>query len=151
VLPAYAGGPDDVTPTYEAVCGGNTGFVEVVDIRFDPAIVSYEDLLNVFFATHDPTSLDRQGHDVGSQYRSAIFWQDEAQRETAERVIAELNEKNLFGAPIVTRLYPPAKVWPAESYHREYFVRNPRQGYCHAVIAPKVAKFRKQFLGQLRA
>lgn len=150
VTSGYAGGEGE-SPTYEQVCSGDTGHIEVVDIRFDPQQIRYEDLLNVFFATHDPTTLDRQGHDVGSQYRSAIFWQDETQRETAERVIDALGRQGVFDAPIVTRLYPPAQVWPAENYHRNYFMLNPRQGYCHAVIAPKVAKFRKQFVDQLRA
>ncbi|GAA5236744.1 peptide-methionine (S)-S-oxide reductase MsrA [Verticiella sediminum] len=150
VMPGYAGGHVD-QPTYEAVCAGDTGHVEVIEVRYDPAQIRYTDLLNVFFATHDPTSRDRQGHDVGPQYRSAVFCQSEAQREAAQHTIDALNRTGVFDAPIVTQLYGADHFWPAETYHRDYFVRNPRQGYCHAVISPKVAKFRKQFVDYLRA
>lgn len=146
----YAGGAVP-NPTYEQVCSGETGHAEVVRVTFDPEVVSYRDILRIFFATHDPTTRDRQGADVGTQYRSVIFPQSEEQRATAEEVIAELEREKIWDAPIVTRIEPSAEFFPAESYHREYYRRNPRQGYCQAVIAPKVAKFRKQFADRLRA
>lgn len=149
VRPGYAGGHVP-SPTYEAVCNGDTGHVEVVEVRFDPAQISFASLLDVFFATHDPTTPDRQGHDVGPQYRSAIFCQSAAQRETAAGVIDTLRRTGVFDAPIVTRLYDAETFWPAEDYHRDYFLRNPGQGYCHAVISPKVAKLRRQFTDFLR-
>lgn len=148
VLPGYAGGHVD-NPSYEQVCGKDTGHIEVARIEFDPAELSYRDLLNVFFATHDPTTPGRQGNDVGPQYESAIFWQTETQRDQAGEVIADLQARNIFDAPIVTRILPPAKFWPAEDYHRNYFVLHPEQGYCQFVIAPKVAKFRKAFHDRL--
>ena len=146
----YAGGTIP-NPTYEQVCSGTTGHAEVVRVSFDPAVVTYRDILRIFFATHDPTTRDRQGADVGTQYRSAIFPHSEEQRATAEEVIAELDREGIWDAPIVTRIEPEAHFFPAESYHREYYRTNPRQGYCQAVIAPKVAKFRKQFADRLRA
>jgi len=148
VLPGYCGGHVD-HPTYEQVCDTDTGHIEVVRVEFDPRELSYADLLGVFFATHDPTTPGRQGNDIGPQYRSAIFWQDPVQRETAARVIAGLEAQGAFGAPIVTELRPPAMFWPAEDYHREYFARHPGQGYCQFVIAPKVAKLRQQFRERL--
>lgn len=145
----YAGGagPD---PTYEAVCGGGTGHAEVVRVTFDPSVVSYRDLLNVFFTIHDPTTRDRQGNDVGSQYRSVIFAQTEAQRADAQAVIAELTAQKLWGDPIVTELAGAAPFYPGETYHQDYFSRNARQPYCQVVVAPKVAKFRKAFAARLR-
>jgi peptide-methionine (S)-S-oxide reductase len=146
----YAGGAVP-NPTYEQVCSGMTGHAEVVRVTFDPQVISYRDLLRIFFATHDPTTRDRQGADVGTQYRSAILPHSEEQRATAEEVIGELDREGIWDAPIVTRVEPAAEFFPAESYHREYYRRNPGQGYCQAVIAPKVAKFRKQFADRLRA
>lgn len=149
VRPGYAGGHVDA-PTYEQVCGGGSGHIEVIEVTYDPEVIRYAELLEVFFATHDPTTPDRQGNDVGPQYRSAIFWQDEAQRDTAASVIDALNRQGVFGAPIVTQLYPAATFWPAENYHHNYFRNNPRQGYCQVIISPKLAKFRKQFVDQLQ-
>ncbi len=145
----YAGGHVD-NPTYEQVCDKKTGHIEIATVTFDPAVISYRDILRVFFASHDPTTMDRQGNDVGPQYRSAIFWQDDAQRETAESVIAELTADRVFPDPIVTELRAPTKVWPAEDYHRNYFALHPQQGYCAYVIAPKVVKLRKQFADRLK-
>ncbi len=149
VLPGYAGGHVD-HPSYQQVCNKDTGHIEVARVEFDPAQLSYADLLRVFFATHDPTTPGRQGNDVGPQYESAIFWQDEAQREQARAVIAEVDAAHIYDAPIVTKLLAPATFWPAEDYHRDYFVLHPEQGYCQFVIAPKVAKFRKQFHDRLK-
>ena len=145
----YCGGtlPD---PGYEEVCSGRTGHAEAVRIEFDPAKIGYRDLLGIFFGVHDPTTPDRQGHDVGSQYRSAIFFVDEAQQRDAREVIEELERERIFDAPIVTQLAPLARWYPAEAYHQRYFERNPHQGYCRAVVAPKVAKFRQRF-ARLRA
>ncbi|WP_459616950.1 peptide-methionine (S)-S-oxide reductase MsrA [Bordetella sp. 2513F-2] len=148
VMPGYCGGHVE-HPTYEQVCGKQTGHIEVARVVFDPKVLSYADLLRVFFATHDPTTPGRQGNDVGPQYESAIFWQTPAQRQAAEEVIAELSSQGVFDAPIVTKLLEPATFWPAEDYHRDYFALHPEQGYCQFVIAPKVAKFRKQFQDRL--
>ena len=148
VTSGYSGGHVD-NPSYEQVCRGGTGHIEVARIEFDPQQVSYRDLLHVFFATHDPTSLDRQGNDVGPQYRSAIFWQSEAQKQEAAAVIAELDGQGVFGAPIVTQVLASATFWPAEAVHHDYFARHPQQGYCQVIIAPKVAKMRKQFADKL--
>ena len=145
----YAGGTVE-RPTYEAVCGGATGHAEVVRVTFDPARLPYRDLLGVFFAIHDPTTKDSQGHDVGTQYRSAIFAQSAAQRATAEALVRELGEARLWRAPIVTEIADAATFWPAEGYHQDYFANHPAQPYCTAVVEPKVAKFRKQFLGRLK-
>ena len=149
VRPGYAGGhlPN---PSYEAVCTGTTGHAEVVEVRFDPAELSFEDLLRVFFTIHDPTTPDRQGPDVGPQYRSAVFYDSPEQRAIAERVIGELTEAGVWDDPIVTEVAPLETFYPAEDYHREYFLRNAKQPYCEAVIAPKVAKFRKRFLDRLK-
>jgi peptide-methionine (S)-S-oxide reductase len=145
----YAGGamPD---PTYDAVCGGDTGHAEVVRVRFDPERLSYADLLRVFFAIHDPTTRDRQGNDVGTQYRSVIFCQSPSQRATAEALVAELTAERLFGRPIVTEIAGAEPFHEAERYHQEYFERNTGQPYCMFVVAPKVAKFRKQFAERLK-
>ncbi|MDF1505383.1 peptide-methionine (S)-S-oxide reductase MsrA [Roseisolibacter sp. H3M3-2] len=146
----YAGGHVDA-PSYEEVCGKRTGHVEVVQVTFDPAVVSYRELLEVFFAIHDPTTPDRQGNDVGPQYRSVIFTHDDAQRADADAVIAELTRDDTFGAPIVTHVLPAPRFWPAEGYHQDYYARNARQGYCQVVIAPKVAKLRAKFADKLAA
>jgi peptide-methionine (S)-S-oxide reductase len=131
-------------PTYEQVCEGTTGHAEVVKIRFDDERISFADLLEIFFVIHDPTTLNRQGHDVGTQYRSAIYWTDETQREAARTMIASLSKERVFGSdPIVTEVTPLGPYYPAEAYHQRYFERNPGQGYCRMVVAPKVAKFRQ--------
>jgi len=149
VTSGYAGG-NVPHPTYEQVCTGRTGHAEVVQVVFDPGIVSYHDLLTVFLTTHDPTSLNRQGNDVGTQYRSVIFYHSPAQRETAEQVIGELETAQLWKRTIVTEVAPFTEFYPAEEYHRDYFRRNPASGYCRAIIAPKVSKFRKQFAARLK-
>ena len=145
----YAGGHVD-NPTYRAVCNGDTGHAEVVQVHFDPNIVSYRDLLNVFFAIHDPTTLNRQGADVGTQYRSAIFYHDDEQKKIAEDLIQDLNSQKIWDRPIVTEVSKLDKFYMAEDYHQEYFARNPYQPYCMAVVAPKVSKFRKHFLDMLK-
>lgn len=150
VLPGYMGGHDP-RPTYEAVCRGDTGHAEVVHIRFDPAIIDYETLLTAFFTIHDPTTLNRQGHDVGSQYRSAIFCHDAAQQAAAEAMIARLNAEGVWPAPIVTEVTPATSFFEAEEYHHQYFRRNPYQGYCMAVVAPKAVKLRQVFADRLKA
>ena len=149
VVSGYAGG-DVENPTYEQVCGGRTGHAEVVQIAFDPQVVTYRDLLDVFFTIHDPTTKDRQGADVGPQYRSIILYHDPEQRAAAEAAIAELGSKGIWRVPIVTEVVPLEKFYPAEEYHRDYFELNPRQRYCQIVIAPKVAKFRKEHLARLK-
>jgi len=146
----YTGGTV-ANPTYRQVCNGNTGHAEVVQVTFDPAVVSYRDILDVFFATHDPTTLNRQGPDVGTQYRSAIFYHSPEQKRVAEVRIAELNAAGIWGAPIVTQVVPLPAFYKAEDYHQEYFCQNPGQPYCQVVVAPKVAKFRKQFADKLKA
>jgi len=145
----YAGGKTS-NPSYEAVCTGKTGHAEVVQITFDPAIVSYADLLRVFFTIHDPTTLNRQGADAGTQYRSAIFYHDEKQKETAGQVIREIGDEKMWKDPIVTGLASLEKFYVAEYYHQEYYARNPFQGYCRAVIAPKVTKFRTKYFDRLK-
>lgn len=145
----YAGG-HVANPTYRQVCTGTTGHAEVVQITFDPAVVSFHDLLYVFFSIHDPTTLNRQGADVGTQYRSAIFYHTPAQQATAQAVIKELTDQNLWGRPIVTEVAPLAIFYVAEDYHQEYYENNATQPYCQVVVAPKVAKFRKQFMERLK-
>ena len=145
----YAGGHVD-NPSYRAVCNGDTGHAEVIQVHFDPGVVSYRDLLNVFFAIHDPTTLNRQGADVGTQYRSAIFYHDEEQKKVAEELIRDLNAQQIWDQPIVTQVEKLDKFYVAEDYHQEYFARNPYQPYCMAVVAPKVSKFRKHFLELLK-
>ena len=145
----YIGGKAP-NPTYEAVCTGRTGHAEAVQITFDPKVVSYRELLEVFFAIHDPTTLNRQGHDVGTQYRSAIFYHSQDQKAVAEDVIAAFTKEKVFDDPIVTEVVPAATFYVAEDYHQEYFARNPTQGYCVAVVNPKVAKFRKLFAEKLK-
>jgi peptide-methionine (S)-S-oxide reductase len=138
-------------PSYEAVCTGTTGHAEVTQVTFDPDVISFRDLLAVFFSIHDPTTPDRQGGDVGTQYRSAIFYHDDDQRRVAEDLVRELEAEHVFDDPIVTKLEPLAAFYPAEEYHREYYRRNPNQPYCRAVIAPKVAKLRSKYLEKLKA
>ena len=150
VVSGYAGG-HVANPTYRQVCEGTTGHAEAVQITFDPAVVSYKELLEVFFTIHDPTTPNRQGADVGTQYRSAIFYHTPEQRETAEQVIAELTAAGVWDAPVVTEVAPLTNFYPAEDYHQDYFENNPAQPYCRAVVAPKVAKFRKHFLEKLKA
>jgi peptide-methionine (S)-S-oxide reductase len=149
VVSGYSGGRRP-NPTYEQVCSGATGHAEVVQVTFDPQEISYREVLGVFFAIHDPTTPNRQGADVGTQYRSAIFYHSPEQKAAAEEVIAELGAAGLWPRPIVTQVTPFEAFYPAEEYHQEYFARNPNQGYCQAVVAPKVAKFRKQFLDRLK-
>ena len=149
VVSGYAGGAVP-NPTYEQVCSETTGHAEVVQVTFDQGVVSYRDILNVFFTIHDPTTLNRQGADIGTQYRSAIFTHAPEQAETARAAIADLETQKIWPDPIVTEVTPLDTFYPAEDYHQEYFARNPNQGYCRAVIAPKVAKFRKQYLERLK-
>ena len=148
VASGYAGGKRP-NPTYEQVCTGTTGHAEVVQVEFDPAVVSYRDLLDVFFTIHDPTTLNQQGADVGTQYRSAIFFHSPEQQRDANDAIAEAQKT--WDGPIVTEIVPLAQFYPAEEYHKDYYVRNPNQGYCRVVIAPKVAKARQHFFEKLKA
>ncbi|MFS8524632.1 MAG: peptide-methionine (S)-S-oxide reductase MsrA [Limnochordales bacterium] len=150
VQSGYAGGHVP-NPTYEQVCTGTTGHAEVVQIKYDPAVISYRQLLEVFFGIHDPTTPDRQGNDIGPQYRSIILYHDDEQRAEAEAYIKELTEAGVWDDPIVTQVVPLTEFWPAEDYHNEYFRRNPNQGYCRLVIAPKVAAFRQRFATLLNA
>jgi peptide-methionine (S)-S-oxide reductase len=145
----YSGGKLQ-NPTYAQVCSGDTGHAESVQITFDPAVLSYNDLLTVFFAIHDPTTLNRQGADVGTQYRSAIFYHDEEQKEVAGQVIQKISTAGLWDTPIVTELVPFDKFYMAEDYHQEYFANNSFQPYCRAVIVPKVSKFRREFVNRLK-
>ena len=146
----YIGGTVD-TPSYEAVCSGRTGHAEAVRITFDPQVISYPALLEIFFAIHDPTTLNRQGNDIGTQYRSAIFYHSPEQKQAAESLVATLNHEKLYSNPIVTQIVPATRWYEAEPYHQEYFARNPLQGYCQVVVSPKVAKFRKHFAGRLKS
>jgi len=145
----YMGGQVD-PPTYDAVCSGRTGHAEAVRITFDPTVVSYRELLEVLFVIHDPTTINRQGHDVGTQYRSSIFYHTPEQKQVAEAVIAAVTKEKLYADPIVTEITPAGTWYEAEPYHQEYFARNPIQGYCTAVVGPKVVKFRKQFASKLK-
>jgi peptide-methionine (S)-S-oxide reductase len=149
VTSGYAGGhlPN---PSYEQVCGKQTGHAEVVQVEFDPAVISYADLLRVFFTIHDPTTKDRQGADVGPQYRSVILFHSAGQEATARQVMAEIEAEKLWPGTLVTELVPFTEFWPAEPEHQDYFRRTPWSGYCQAVIAPKVAKFRKNFVARLK-
>lgn len=149
VVSGYAGG-QVAAPSYEQVCSGTTGHAEVVDVAYNPTAISYRDLLRVFFTIHDPTTLNRQGADVGTQYRSAIFTRSPEQEAIAREVIQEVTEAHTFDAPLVTEVTPLKTFYPAEAYHQEYFERNPNQPYCQVVVAPKVAKFRKQYLERLK-
>lgn len=145
----YIGGPG-AHPSYEAVCTGRTGHAEAVRITFDPAVVSYRELLDIFFAIHDPTTLNRQGNDVGTQYRSAIFYHSPEQQQTAQDVMAALTRNQVFDKPLVTEVSPVGPFYEAEDYHQEYAARNPAQPYCAYVVNPKVAKFRQQFSAKLK-
>lgn len=149
VVSGYAGGRA-VKPTYQQVCSGSTGHAEVVQVTFDPAQISFHEILEVFFSMHDPTTLNRQGADVGTQYRSVIFYHDEEQKQVAQEVMRQFAQQGVWSNPIVTQLAPFEAFYPAEDYHQEYFAHNPHQSYCQVVIAPKVAKFRKQFLKRLK-
>jgi peptide-methionine (S)-S-oxide reductase len=150
VVSGYTGGKV-VNPNYQQVCTGSTGHAEVIQLTFDPALVSFKEILEVFFTIHDPTTLNRQGADVGTQYRSAIYYHSPEQKATAEQVIAEINAAHIWDAPIVTEVTAAEAFYPAEDYHQEYFARNPGQGYCRVVIAPKVAKFRQKYLSRLKS
>jgi peptide-methionine (S)-S-oxide reductase len=149
VISGYAGG-DKENPTYEQVCTGKTGHAEVTQIIYDPAVVSYDELLHIFWKTHDPTTLNKQGNDVGTQYRSAIFYSDDEQKNKAEQYKKELDKSGAWKSPIVTEIVPLTKFYKAEDYHQDYFEKNPTQGYCSFVIGPKVEKFEKVFKDKLK-
>jgi peptide-methionine (S)-S-oxide reductase len=146
----YMGG-NVKNPAYREVCSGTTGHAEVVRVTFDPSKTSYQELLDVFFSIHDPTTVDRQGNDVGTQYRSVIFYDSEEQRRIAEETIARLNREHLWDAPIVTALEPAKEFYVAEDYHQEYFTNNPQQPYCQVIVAPKVKKFQQKFAHKMKA
>jgi peptide-methionine (S)-S-oxide reductase len=150
VVSGYSGGTTE-NPTYKEVCSETTGHAEVAQITFDPEVISFKEILQVFFAVHDPTTLNRQGNDIGTSYRSAIFYHDDEQKRVAEEVIKEVTDEGVYDNPIVTEVTPFEKFWPAENYHQEYFANNPTQPYCAAVVAPKVAKFRKKFVDRLKS
>lgn len=143
-ISGYMGGRTS-NPSYEEVCSGRTGHVEVVQVTFDPAVITFREILEIFFVIHDPTTLNRQGNDIGTQYRSVIYYHSPEQRETAEAMIRELTEAKAFSDPIVTTVEEAPKFWPAEAYHQDYLENNPYQPYCSFVVAPKLAKFRKKF------
>ncbi|HET6398353.1 MAG TPA: peptide-methionine (S)-S-oxide reductase MsrA [Candidatus Thermoplasmatota archaeon] len=149
-ISGYAGGHVE-DPDYESVCAGTTGHAEVVQVTFDPAVVSYRDILGVFFTVHDPTQLNRQGNDVGTQYRSVIFTHSAEQEREARAYIDALERERVHDDPVVTEVLPAPRFWPAEDYHQDYYARNPHQGYCMAVIRPKMAKFRKAWAMKLKA
>lgn len=148
VVSGYAGGTKP-NPSYREVCGGNTGHAEVVQITYDPSQISYRDLLDVFFTIHDPTTVDRQGGDIGPQYRSIILTHSDEQARIARQAIADVTAEGVWDDPIVTKIEPLTTFYPAESYHQDYFANNPNQAYCQVVIAPKVAKFRRKYLEKL--
>jgi len=150
VRSGYAGGSVE-SPTYEEVCRGTTGHAEVVRVEFDPSVISFREILEVFFGIHDPTTLNRQGADVGTQYRSVIFHHSPSQKEAAEAMIREMEAEGVWDDPIVTEVVPAPEFYPAEDYHHDYFRRNPQQAYCQGVIRPKVAKFRARFAHKLRS
>ena len=150
VVSGYSGGHTE-NPTYQQVCSETTGHAEVIQIRFDPGELSFKELLQVFFTVHDPTTLNRQGGDIGTSYRSAVFYHSDEQRNVADEVIAEINAEGIYDNRIVTEVTAFDKFWPAEDYHQEYFANNPNQPYCAAVVAPKVAKFRQKFLSRLKS
>lgn len=149
VVSGYSGGHKE-NPTYREVCSETTGHAEVVQVKFDPDVISFKEILQVFFSVHDPTTLNRQGNDIGTSYRSAIFYHDENQKRIAAEVIREVTEEGVYDDPIVTEIAAFDKFYPAEDYHQEYFANNPNQPYCAAVVAPKVAKFRKKFVDRLK-
>ncbi len=148
-ISGYSGG-NVPSPSYEDVCTDETGHAEVVQITFDPKVITYREILQVFFSIHDPTTMNRQGADSGTQYRSVIFYHNEEQKKVAEEVMNEINKNKIWGKPVVTQLLPLEKFYEAEAYHQSYFKNNPGQGYCQVVIAPKVAKFRKQYFDRLK-
>lgn len=150
VVSGYSGG-EVQNPSYREVCMGTTGHAEVIQIRFDPRQTEFADLLRIFFTIHDPTTLNRQGGDVGPQYRSVIFYHSPEQKQAAEQIIQEIEREGLWRNPIVTEISPYSEFYPAEEYHQEYFANNPGQAYCKVVIAPKVAKFRKQYMERLKS
>ena len=149
VVSGYAGGAIP-NPSYEQVCSGRTGHAEVVQVAFDPVVLTYADILGVFFTIHDPTTLNRQGNDIGTQYRSAIFYRDDEQKAAAGQAIREITDAGIWSRPIVTEVVPLTDFYPAEAYHQDYFKNNPYQPYCQVVVAPKVAKFRKQYFSRLK-
>jgi peptide-methionine (S)-S-oxide reductase len=149
VVSGYMGGKT-ANPGYEDICTGATGHAEVIQVKFDPAAISLRDVLEVFFAVHNPTTLNRQGNDVGTQYRSAIFYHTPEQKQIAEEVIESVGDGKVWDAPIVTEVVPAVTFYPAEDYHQEFFKRNPHQGYCMAVVSPKVSKFRQKFAARLK-
>ncbi len=149
VVSGYSGGHKK-NPTYQEVCSETTGHAEVVQIKFDPDVTSFKEILQIFFATHDPTTLNRQGNDVGTSYRSAIFYHSDEQRRTAQALIDEITEDDVFSSPIVTEVTAFTSFYPAEDYHQNYYANNPNQGYCASVVGPKVAKFRKVFADKLK-
>ena len=149
VVSGYTGGAT-INPTYEQVCTGKTGHAEAVQVSFNPYKISYREILEIFFSVHDPTTPNRQGADVGTQYRSAIFYHNAQQKDIAEELIGELNKAHLWKKPIVTQIIPLDLFYPSEDYHREYFSRHPEQAYCQMVISPKVSKFRKQWAKRLK-
>ena len=150
VVSGYAGGQTE-NPTYRQVCNGDTGHAEVAQIKFDPSVISFKDILRIFFSVHDPTTMNRQGADVGTQYRSAIFYHNDEQKRDAEEVIKEITDEGVYDDPIVTEVTPLEKFWPAEDYHQEYFANNPNVPYCAAVVSPKVKKFRQKFADRLKS
>ena len=149
VVSGYSGGHKE-NPTYQEVCSETTGHAEVVQVKFDPQEITYKEILQIFFGTHDPTTLNRQGNDIGTSYRSAVFYHDEEQKKIAEEVIREITKEDIFDNPIVTEVTAFDKFYPAEDYHQEYFAKNPNQPYCSAVVAPKVGKFRQKFAHRLK-
>lgn len=148
-ISGYAGG-EEPSPSYQSVCGGSTGHAEVVQVTFDADTIGYREILEIFFALHDPTQLNRQGNDVGTQYRSAIFYHNEAQKEEAEKIIAEITAEEIWPNPVVTEIVEVNNYHPAEDYHQDYFKNNPQNQYCSMVLAPKLAKFKKTFASRLR-
>lgn len=149
VVSGYSGGHTE-NPTYQQVCSETTGHAEVVNIKFDPNEISFKEILQVFFTVHDPTQLNRQGNDIGTSYRSGIFYHSDEQKQVAEETIKEINAEGIYDKPIVTEVTPFDKFYSAEGYHQEYFANNPNQPYCAAVVAPKVAKFRQKFVSRLK-
>ena len=145
----YMGG-DSGSPSYEEVCSGKSGHAEVVQLSFDPATISYHEILEIFFTLHDPTQLNRQGNDVGSQYRSAVFYHNESQKETANKIIKTMADANMFDQDIVTQTCPAETFYSGEDYHQDYFNNNPESQYCQAVVSPKLAKFRQTFVNKLK-
>ena len=150
VVSGYSGGHTE-NPTYRQVCDGNTGHAEVAQIKFDPSVISFKDVLRIFFSVHDPTTMNRQGNDIGTQYRSAIFYHNDEQKRDAEEVIKEITDEGVYDDPIVTEVTPFEKFWRAEDYHQEYFANNPNVPYCAAVVSPKVKKFRQKFADRLKS